>query len=57
MNEDPKRLRSTANTCRRRLGTINDPETVFPLTELVDECEAKLRVIADRQDNLKSPEE
>jgi len=55
MNEDPKRLRSTANTCRRLLGRINDPETVFRLT--VDECEAKLRVIADRQDNLKSPEE
>jgi hypothetical protein len=51
MDEDPIRLRVTAETCRRLIGAINDSETVERLTALAEECEAKLSAIADRCDS------
>ena len=44
----PIRLRLTAETCRRLLGAINDAETITRLTDLAEECEAKLSAMADR---------
>jgi hypothetical protein len=45
MDEDPIRLRVTAETCRR-LGAVNDAETVARLTDLAEECERKLSAMA-----------
>jgi len=42
MDEDPIRLRLTAETCRRLVGALNDAETVARLTTLAEECERKL---------------
>jgi hypothetical protein len=50
MDEDPIRLRVTAETCRRLVGAFNDAETVARLTDLAEECEAKLSAMADRFD-------
>jgi len=48
MDEDPIRLRVTAETCRRLVGAVNDAETVARLTDLAEECERKLSAMADR---------
>jgi hypothetical protein len=50
MNEDPIRLRVTAETSRRLVGAVNDAETVARLTDLAKECERKLSALADRFD-------
>jgi len=50
MDEDPIRLRVTAETCRRLVGAINDAETVARLTDLAENCERKLSALADRFD-------
>ena len=50
MDEDPIRLRVTAEKCRRLVGAFNDAETVARLTDLTEECEAKLSAMADRFD-------
>jgi hypothetical protein len=50
MDEDPLRLRITAETCRRVVGAINDAETLARLTDLAQACEAKLSAMADRFD-------
>jgi hypothetical protein len=48
MDEDPFRLRITAETCRRLVAAVNDAETVARLTDLAEACEAKLSAMADR---------
>jgi hypothetical protein len=48
MDEDPLRLRITAETCRRLIGAVSDAETVARLTALAEACEAKLSAMADR---------
>ena len=48
MDENPIRLRVTAETCRRLVGAISDAETVARLTDLSEECERKLSAMADR---------
>ena len=50
MDEDPIRLRLTAETCRRLVGALNDAETVARLTALAEECERKLSAMAHRFD-------
>jgi hypothetical protein len=50
MDEDPLRLRVTAETCRRLVGAVNDAETVAQLTDLAEDCERKLSAMADRFD-------
>ena len=50
MDEDPIRLRVTAETCRRLVGTLTDAETVARLTALAEEREAKLSAMAHRFD-------
>ncbi len=49
------RLRVTADTCRRLLGSINDPETLARLTALAQECEAKLSTLAERWNDESQP--
>jgi hypothetical protein len=51
VDEDPLRLRLTAETCRRLVGAIDDAETVARLTDLTESCERKLSALADRFDN------
>jgi hypothetical protein len=55
MEDDPMRLRVTADTCRRLLGSINDPETLARLTALAQECEAKLSTLAERWNDESQP--
>jgi hypothetical protein len=50
MEEEPIRLRVTAETCRRLLDGVLDPLTVARLESLAEECEAKLSEMADRFD-------
>ena len=46
MDEDPIRLRVTAETCRRLVRAVDDAETVARLTDLAEECERKLGAMA-----------
>jgi hypothetical protein len=48
MDEDPIRLRLTAEICRRLAGAVGDPETVARLKDLAEDCEAKLCALAHR---------
>ena len=50
MDEDPIRLRLTAETCRRLVSALDDAETVARLTTLAEECERKLSTMAHRFD-------
>ena len=47
MDEDPNRLRVTAEKCRRLVDAAYDPLTVAQLTALAEECETKLSEMAE----------
>ena len=51
MEEEPIRLRVTAETCRRLLDGVLDLLTMARLESLAEECEAKLSEMADRFDD------
>jgi hypothetical protein len=55
MDDDPIRLRMTAEMCRQLMRRITDAETVTRLTALAEQCEQRLQQLQDSSDTEPSP--